>query len=349
MNKKRLICSRVMWALPALLALIQTGEAQTFAYQNNDLVLGFRKTGVYQENHETVVNIGQASNYVNAAIGTSFPVSNFSLSQLVPGSFSSLNHLSWSVVGWYTGTNYPGYPTYTLWVTVPRPSIGVQSAGATRLDRGTQQTTRAQIASIFSGARFVSSDVGTSNEFNTPYLVREGIAAYPSHILSVFMQGVIDKTLGTLQDTWPEGNLEVTTPASFSTAVRSDLYEVRPIADQNGNPIVDPHTGTSSSGYYVGYFQFNSDGTMTFTREAAAAPLPPAPVLSISRLGTSSTVSFATTNGATYTLYYTNTAGLNAPVANWFSSPTTITGDGNTKSFLDTSTDTDRVYRVGAH
>ena len=348
MNKKRLICSRIIWALPAFLALIQTGEAQTFAYKNNDLVLGFRKTGVYQENNEIVVNIGQASNYVNAAIGTSFPVTNFSLSQLVPGSFSTLDHLSWSVVGWYTGTNYPGYPTYTLWVTVPRSSIGVQSAGATRLDRATQQTTRAQIASIFSNAGFVSSDVGTSNEFNTPYFVREGIAVYPTHILSVFMASVVDKTVGTLHDTWPEGNLEVTTPASFTSAVRSDLYEVRPTADQNGNPIVDPHTGTSSSAYYVGYFQFNSDGTMTFTREAAAAPQPPAPVLSITRSDNSSTISFGTTNGATYTLYYTNAAGLAAPIASWFASPTTITGDGNTQSFLDTSTDADRVYRVGA-
>jgi len=330
------------------MALIQTGEAQTFVYRNNDLVLGFRKTGVYQENNELVVNIGQASNYVNAAIGNSFPVTNFSLPQLVPGSFSILDHLSWSVVGWYTGTNYPGYPTYTLWVTVPRSSIGVQSAGATRLDRGTQQTTRAQIASIFSNAGFVSSDVGTSNEFNTPYLVREGIAAYPTHILSVFMASLVDKTFGTLHDTWPEGNLEVTTPAGFSAAVRSDLYEVRPTVDQNGTPIIDPHTGTSGLAYYVGYFQFNSDGTMTFTREAAAALLPPAPVLSISRLGTSSTVSFATTNGATYTLYYTNMAGLSAPISSWFSSPTKITGNGNNQSFSDTTTDGGRVYRVGA-
>ena len=180
MNKKRRINSRMIWALPTLLALSQTVEAQTFACKNSDLVLGFRKTGIYQENNEVVVNIGQASNYVNATIGTSFAVTNFSLSQLVPGSFSSLDHLSWSVSGWYTGTTYPGYPTYTLWVTVPRSSIGVQSASATRLDRATQQTTRAQIASIFSNAGFVSSDLGTSNEFNTLYLVRESIAGYPT-------------------------------------------------------------------------------------------------------------------------------------------------------------------------
>src|SRR5882672_6231617 len=62
--------------LPAVLAgclasaLVQSATAQTFQYQVNDLVLTLRKNGVFQESYEVVVNLGQASPYVNAAVGT---------------------------------------------------------------------------------------------------------------------------------------------------------------------------------------------------------------------------------------------------------------------------------------
>jgi hypothetical protein len=133
--------------------------------------------------------------------------------------------------------------------------------------------------------------------------------------------------------------------------VVSDLYEVRPSTDAQGNPIVDPHTGTNGLAYYVGYFRLNSNGTMTFTRDIASSQSlpPPPPFLSIRRVGNTSTISFGTTNGATYTLYYTNAAGLTQPVANWPASVTTITGDGNTNSFTDSSSDPMRIYRVGGH
>jgi len=61
------------------------------------------------------------------------------------------------------------------------------------------------------------------------------------------------------------------------------------------------------------------------------------------------TISFASTVGATYTLYYTNSAGLTAPTATWPAWPVTITGDGTVKSFQVVSTDASRFYRVSAH
>ena len=81
------------------------------------------------------------------------------------------------------------------------------------------------------------------------------------------------------------------------------------------NPIVDPHTGTNGLAYYVGYFELQLDGSMTFTREAASTTVapPPAPMLSIARSGNVSSISFLSTNQATYTLLFTNTAGLTAP------------------------------------
>src|SRR5580765_1237120 len=98
-------------------------NAQIFTYTNNDLALGFRKTGIHQESYEAVVDIGSATNYVNLQPGTTIPVPNFIAGQLSPDSFSDLNFLSWSVIG-FSKTNtvfaLPGYPNNTLWLTAPR-------------------------------------------------------------------------------------------------------------------------------------------------------------------------------------------------------------------------------------
>ena len=338
----------------ALLALGQMVQAQTFTYANNDLVLGFRMNGVFAQNYEVVVDIGQASAYFNLTVGTKIPVPGFSASQLSPGSFTGLTNLSWSVFGYYAGSSYPGYVNNTLWLTVPRANNAVRSSDAIRLAYSLQQAVKAKMGDIVgasSGAGFISQALGTSNQFNTPTFVRESIATYSTHILSVWISGTVDPTQGTLNDTWPatepnSGNLEVTTSGSFASgSVRSDLYEVRPLTTGNGTAVVDPHTGTSGLAWYIGYFEFNLDGTMTFTRDAASTA--PAPVtLSIARTNNVSTIAFASSSSVTYKLFFTNSAGLGAPVSNWPSQSGTISGDGTAKAFQDTTTDPVRFYRV---
>lgn len=338
----------------ALLAGGTMAQAQTFTSKNDDLILGFRKNTPYTENYEVVVDIGQASNYFNLVVGTSVPVPGFSASQLSPGSFASLNNLSWSVFGGYAGSSYPGYVNNTLWLTVPRANNAVRSSDALRLDYSLQQAVKAKMSDIVggsSGAGFISQALGASNQFNTASLVRESIATYGTHILSVWMSGVVNPTQGTLNDSWPSsepnaGNLEVTTPGSFTSgSVRSDLYEVRPLTTGNGTTVVDPHTGTSGLAWYIGYFEFKSNGTMTFTRELASTA-PAAVTLNVARTNNVSTISFGSASSLTYKLCFTNSAGLGAAVSTWPSLPGTISGDGTTKSFQDTTTDPVRFYRV---
>ncbi len=341
-------------SLFAFLALAPWAGAQQqpFVYTNSDLNLTFRKVAPYTENNEVVVNIGQASNYVNLTIGTTVQVRGYSPSQLVSGSFSSYDNLSWSVFGWYvSGSGYPGYPSFTLWLTVPRTDNAVRSTDASRYDSAMQSVVKGKMASVFPNAAFVSRAIGTSNLYNNATFIRESIATYPTHMLSVWVGGLVDPTIGTLNDTWTDNNIENGTQAGFTGSggsVRSDLYEIRPLDDGHGGIVVDPHTGTSGLAYYVGYFEFKSDGTMTFKREAASTnhPPPPPPVLSITRAGTQSTISFVSSNTATYKLFFTNSAGLPAPASSWPQAPGSITGDGTTKSFQDSTTDSDRVYRV---
>jgi hypothetical protein len=98
----------------------------------------------------------------------------------------------------------------------------------------------------------------------------------------------------------------------------------------------------------LGSFSLATNGVVTFTPGMAPSQPPPPPVLSIARSGSITTISFGSTNGATYTLHYTNSYGLNSSVSTWPVSPSTVTGDGSMKSFTDTSTDADRFYRVSA-
>ena len=323
--------------------LLQTASAQTFTYTNNDLALGFRKTGSFQGSYEVVVDIGQASNYFNLSVGTTIPVPGFTASQLTPGTFNNLSNLSWSVFGYYSGSgfgaSYPSSVGSTLWVTVPRTDSGIKSTDATRLTKGAQASARSPIKAILDNAAFVSAALGSSGTYNTATFVRESIADYPDHLLTVWMKSLSYHTVGTLNDAWPEGNLEITTPGNFTNAVRSDLYEVRPLTDSQGNAIVDPHTGTSSIAWYVGYFQFNPDGTMTFTRDV------PQTTLSLARAGNVNTITFPSYSYVTYKLFATNSAGLTAPVTSWPSS-SPISGTGNTITLTPTTTDTTLFYIV---
>jgi len=98
----------------------------------------------------------------------------------------------------------------------------------------------------------------------------------------------------------------------------------------------------------LGNFSLNASGVVTFNTLSTAPPVPK--IVSFVRSGSTDSVYFTTTNGSfTYTLYYTNAAGLTAPITNWIASPTTIVGNGNTNSLTDTSTDANRFYRIGVH
>jgi hypothetical protein len=345
---KRTLMCKFGLAIIGMVAIAGTVSAQPFTYTNNDLLLGFRKTGTFAGTFEVVVNIGKATNYTRAQPGASFPVPNFSLSQLTPGSFGDINHLNWSIFG-YSKTNFtwvlPGYINNTLWLTVPRISPGIQTTPPFRLGYSAQGTVGAQIANIGGGGVYLSSQT-TSNQYNTSKLIRE--PANDPAGLTPNISVIGDTTISTFQNYWLQNNVEISTPASFASCIISDLYEVFPIVDQQNHPVTDPHTGqTTGSAYYVGYFQFCPDGTMTFFR-ASASTLPPAPQLTVTRDGTTNYISFQSANGAVYALYYTNNAGLTRPLNTWPVAPTTITGDGFVKTFTNSPGDAERFYRVGA-
>lgn len=328
----------IVLSLFAACLLPQSSNAQPFLTPNNgDLLAGFRKTGANQANYEVVVNIGNITNLEAMAPGAQVTFgSRFTAAQLA-GAFSDLNNLQWSVFASFkVFGSWAGFPNYTAWVTVPRDTFGSQSTPPGRLDD--QTSLKSWLIGVGIGAAYISSS-GVSNVNNTAYLVREP-SGDTQHALSVYIGDPNDSTLGDFNAALPF-SVENNTGPTFSSAVRSDLYQSCP------NGTTDPNThSTGGSDYYVGYFQFNPDGSLSFTRASSGTVTLPAPqIVSATRAGNLSTISFTTTNGANYTLYYTNTAGLTTPVSSW-TIGSSLTGDGTTRTLTDTTTDAARVYRV---
>lgn len=349
MKKNRAHFGKVFLAASSLLTLGQMAHSQSVFDPNSvyfdELVLGFRKVTPHQANHEVVVDIGPAANYTSLSFGTTINVPNFSNAQLL-NAFPDLTFLNWSVLGASDTAN--GYPNKTLWVTVPRTSPTAQTTAPTRRTLSSQQTAAAQITSILGGGQSFSQNASSNELSNTQYLIQEPINTTGN--LSSYIADSISQTNSDLKGTWSQ-NVENITPSSFSSTQTqiTDLYECRPAG--YGTTFLDPHTGqTNGPAYYLGYFTLSANGTMTFTRAVQSVYVAPPPAsLTVARSGNNTTISFPTTNGATYTLYYTSGAGLTHLRSTWSSLPGTITGNGQTNHFTDTTTDSSRFYYVGAH
>lgn len=105
---------------------------------------------------------------------------------------------------------------------------------------------------------------------------------------------------------------------------------------------------TGATPTLLGSFSLSSGGILTYNVAVSTPPVPQ--IINIMRAGSTSTIFFTTTNGSfTYTLYYTNSAGLSTVFTNWPASATTVTGNGLTNSLSDTTTSSNRFYVIGVH
>jgi hypothetical protein len=315
-------------------AVVQSVQAgSVFTDQSRDLILTFRKTGNDGGTQGSVVvevDVGQASIYYGATSGSSIPITAYSpASQL--GLFDSLDDLSWSVGGCVPNAGDSGdssKPTRTLWVTEPRSDPNVASSPAwSRASSFTQGQADSKINSILDNAATWAATADADSVTNTP----TAVAIPNGNVYNANGSlGGAGNYLGTFQ-----GDVENTTPLNFDSAgspSRSDLYELQP---------------GSGAGTYLGYFELATDGSLTFHGPALTLPVP--------TLSTSTDtagnffVSFPTTTNGTYTLSYTNAAGLSASVSSWPKVSTNIIGDGTVKAFQQTISGAGTFYSVSVH
>ncbi len=256
-------------ALFTLLVLPELVNAQQyFSVGNGDLMAGFRKTNP-SGSYEMVSYLGNITNFLAIPAGNTISITNYAAFQL-SNSFSSFGNLEWLVFSGDNGNNnapnsyWSGYALDTVWYTLPRSSFGTQTTPPTRY--GDQSGIQSAIASIGSGAFTVSSSAALNATNNNAYVVREPAGGPNS--LSTFMEDPFYANIGDFDGNLPSP-VENTTPATFTSAVVSDLYQ-----SVTGG-YNDPNSGmTTGNAYYVGYFTLNPNGTMIFTRASTGAAAP---------------------------------------------------------------------------
>ncbi len=321
-------------AVSAALALVPDARAMTYTNSNLDAMLTFRKDESNPLDLE--VDIGSITNYVALPIGTVTNITGYTASQMVDAfGVSNFANVKFSVTACNRETPPANYPIAgdTLWATRARMNPAVQSAPYARngdpflVQAGAKVYAIGNDASIYSGDQAAGPDNTSTAVGILPTLI-----IYPC-----------EPYLGTgnLDGTYSP-SVETTAPSPFTSPAVADLYENVP----TGSP--DPVNANATTGIvsYIGYFTFNTNGTMTFTRSVAV------PTLTITQASGVKTISFAGYPGTHYTLYYTNGTGLTAPRGTWPSLGSTInfTAVGGTvTNFTDSSASSNRFYYVGAH
>ena len=344
-----------------LVSSAQLASAQNFtASTNGDLIAGFRKTGGNAGSYELVVDMGSVTNLLAMSPGATVTMSNLT-SGVLSDSFPTGNgNLQWSVFSSFKNANaawttsFGVFPSSTVWYTFSSgTNTTTQTTPPARNSHSSQGVLDSRMWSVAFGAETISAaPPDVTNADNNSVLVREPTSDDGSQTtLNDFITGDMNNPgLGDFGGNTINYSVECTNPATFTSPTRSDFYQSCP--NSGTTTYTDPITGqTTGNCYFVGYFLMNTDGSLTFTRaqtNSSSGP-PPAPVLSISRSGGTSTISFNTTNGANYTLVCTNTSGLLTPRGTWPVVGSSITGAGGPTNFTDTTTDTKRVYSVIAH
>jgi PKD repeat protein len=276
-------------AVLAILVLPDLASAQTYFNYNQygDVLAGFRKTSPNAGSYEFVVDLGSVTNFLNVPMGNTINITNFSTNQLNNAFMDTSNvtdklgfqDLQWSVFATFPAsspwvTPLGSFPLATLWYTLPRTNVNTQTQPPTRNSFQSQQNTRQEMLGVGTGANSISTALLTTNVNNNTVLVREPISGNGNNIISAFIadDGTDDGSIG---DFGANGHplsqsVENVTPDPFTSAQRDDFYQLCP--NNNG---VDPITGLASgSGYFMGYFTLNPNGSMTFTRASITVAAP---------------------------------------------------------------------------
>ena len=212
-------------------------------------------------------------------------------------------------------------------MTRARADLATQTTAWDRRSTAGQGNTAAKISGIGDYAVAYGNSLPTgANNTSTGIIT----PAAPSQ----FAYGSYVGASGDFLGTFP-GSVEAITASDFTTAgqsIRADFYQLLP--------------GTGP-GTYLGYFEFKTDGTMTYTAASPDVVVIPAPsIVSIDRTGTTNTITFTTVIGGNYTLRYSD--DINTAVSGWTPLGSAIPGDGSNKSVSDITAGDHRFYVISA-
>jgi len=337
MKKDSNHCSTMKIArlLAAMAMIFSAVQSEAFNYQYGDLLIGFRLAtgGTYN----LVIDAGPASGYTNLTAGTKINITALT-GPLLADAFGTTNGVSWSAFAAFDG-NYPDVTQDgTLFMSRLRSNFNTQSTPWGRYKISAQDLTGSKIDGVGVGAYTIALDLSVNSDNTSNALVElqswntdGGKASYKSEL---FGSSSVANWAGTFQ-----GLPEQTTSDTFTDdgqPVRADLYWM-----PSYNSTISHPPGT-----YLGYFELNTNGVLTYTAGPSSTTLTPPAIVSVTRIGTTTTVFFTTGNSGSYSLVGTN--NLAAPKATWPVIGSPVPGNGLTNSISDVTTDGSRFYLIRA-
>ena len=297
-------------------------------YTVGDVLICFRKNGGGA--NDLVVDAGPVSTFTNATPNQRIPITQYAGNQLA---LIGTNSVSWSAFTWFDDSVSPASAQWTLFVTKARTAINTQTTPWQDKSALSQQLPAGDMSTIPPGA----VDNLSFKSVNTPSAIVE--PDDPNNTNPNYQHG--QSYVGTLGPNFDfngdfVGDPENTTPANFitsGTVVRSDFYQMTP-------------TSGYGVGKFLGYFEFSTDGTMTYVAYPTAAPAVPV-ITSFRRSATTTTISFTTGTSGTYTLRGTNSLTSGTAKTNW-PAISSVSGDGLIHTNTDSAADASKFYIITA-
>jgi hypothetical protein len=331
--------NKSFWSCATLVAVLTGNANAQLAYSSGDVLVCFRNTATPV--YDVIVDAGPVANFVGLPAGNKITIATDLLS------YVGTNNVAWSACA---AVDNFGVSENT-WLTKPRASLGTQTVPF--------NTGRPSVMALIAGPID-----------GNPSLSYDPVNSYPSGDLPVnTATEVVEVETGHTADNqvtgdcyfyWvqstsqlaadpgtfgghaplPGGVVEQITPANFTKAgnpMRSDFYQL----------LSNSGTVNNTPGTYLGYFEFSTNGVMTYTSGPSAVVVPAPIITSFTRTGSTNVITFTTVNGGTYNLIGAN--NLTIPVAGWPIIGSSVAGTGSPMSITNVAADAVNYYRISAH
>lgn len=287
-------------------------------------MLCFRKSGVA---NDLVVDVGPISTFTNLAPNQRVTITQYAGNQLA---LVGTNGISWSAFTWYDNTVTPTSVQWTLFASSPRPALNTQSEPPPQATQSSQHLVGNQMVPVARGG-YDQAVAYTNNALSTYTAAIEPDNNSDTHYVTGQSYSFSIGSDLNFNDTFG-GFPENTTPSNFTLAgkvQRSDFYWI-------------PPKTSGLSEVYLGYFELNTNGVMSYVAYPVAAPTA-AVIQSISWAGNTASIKFTTGSTGTYTLRGTN--NLTAPLTNW-PAITSVAGNGSVNTLQDTDSSSSKFYII---
>jgi hypothetical protein len=273
--------------LLALLVSLLAGDVMAGTLTNNppvtgDVLLCFRKSNGA---NDMVVDVGSVTTLINASTNQRITITSYTGSQLA---LVGTNSAVWSAFSYWDSSVSPASSQWTLFVSKPRTSVYTKTTAWTQQSQAAQQLPAvAYMSTVVPGA---AANLSYKPGNTSSAIVEPDDTS--SYTAGQSYNAVIGPNFN-FNDTWFV-TPEITTPSTFTTAgniIRSDFYQIPP-----------SDTGAGSV-KFLGYFEFNTNGVMTYVAYPTA---PTVTTLAASAVATATAQLNATVNpnAEATTLYF---------------------------------------------